>query len=57
MSAAAGRARGVLLAAEAAVSVVLLIGAALLIRSFVMLINVHPGYDAGERADGAHLYQ
>jgi putative ABC transport system permease protein len=40
------RVRAVLLALEAALSVVLLIGAALLVRSFVTLINVNPGYDA-----------
>jgi predicted permease len=39
------RVRGLLLAAEAATSVVLLIGAALLVRSFVALVNVNPGYD------------
>ena len=39
------RVRSLLLAAEAAVSVVLLIGAALLVRSFVALVNVNPGYD------------
>lgn len=39
------RVRGVLLAFEAALSVVLLIGAALLVRSFVTLANVDPGYD------------
>jgi putative ABC transport system permease protein len=35
----------VLLAAEAALSVILLIGAALLVRSFVALVQVDPGYD------------
>ncbi len=39
------RVRNLLLASEAAVSVVLLIGAALLVRSFVALVNVNPGYD------------
>jgi putative ABC transport system permease protein len=39
------RIRSLLLAAEAATSVVLLIGAALLARSFVTLVNVDPGYD------------
>src|SRR3954469_4383837 len=40
------RARAVLLAFEAALSVMLLIGAALLVRSFITLANVDPGYDA-----------
>ena len=39
------RVRNLLLASEAAVSVVLLIGAALLVRSFVALVHVNPGYD------------
>jgi predicted permease len=40
------RVRNLLLASEAAVSVVLLIGAALLGRCFVALVNVDPGYDS-----------
>ncbi len=39
------RVRNLLLAAEAAFSIILLIGAALLVRSFVALVNVNPGYD------------
>ena len=39
------RVRSTLLAFEAALSVVLLIGAALLVRSFVALVHVNPGYD------------
>jgi len=40
------RVRALLLGFEAGLSVVLLIGAALLVRSFVTLANVDPGYDA-----------
>jgi len=52
-SAGAGeRARAVLLALEAALSVMLLIGAALLVRSFVALVNVDPGYSAANVLTG-----
>ncbi|HET7218289.1 MAG TPA: FtsX-like permease family protein, partial [Vicinamibacterales bacterium] len=46
------RARSVLLALEAALSVILLIGAALLVRSFVALVNVDPGYSAANVLTG-----
>jgi putative ABC transport system permease protein len=45
-NAAAARARQVLVAAEVAVSLVLLVGAALLIETFRNLSAVHPGFDA-----------
>ena len=52
-SAGAGeRARALLLALEAALSVMLLIGAALLVRSFVALVNVDPGYSAANVLTG-----
>src|SRR6185437_13165026 len=41
-----GRARAVLVASEISLAVVLLIGAVLLIRSFVALRGVNPGFDA-----------
>ena len=41
----ANRTRSVLAAAEVAVALVLLIGAGLLLRSFVRLIDIDPGYD------------
>jgi putative ABC transport system permease protein len=46
------RMRGILLALEAALSVALLIGAALLIRSFVALVNVDAGYNAANVLTG-----
>jgi putative ABC transport system permease protein len=40
--------RTMVVAAEVALAVVLCIGAGLLVRSFVGLVNVNPGYDAGD---------
>jgi putative ABC transport system permease protein len=41
-------ARSLLIVAEVALSVILLVGAGLLIRSFLALQRVNPGYDAGD---------
>ena len=43
----ANRARAALAVAQVALALVLLVGAGLLLRSFVELVSVDPGYDAG----------
>ena len=60
--------RTLVVVAEVALAVVLCVGAALLVRSFVKLVNVNPGYDvtdvtafqivwpAGHVTDPTHLY-
>lgn len=47
-SVAAQKTRASLVAIEAALAVVLLVGAGLLFRSFEALLNVDPGYDTGD---------
>ena len=49
------RARAVLVVSEMGLALVLLVGAALFIRTFVALRAVNPGFDAHQRADDADV--